>query len=122
MDIFKGLSLIILLQVSTINGTLFDKILQSFDDNGNAGQNCVLIIKAGGSIPFEEFPSVPTIIMDVTKNQTHNVKKNADLIGGHYGNEMKRVSKYMGSFDNFEVKIFFFCTILQKFSKCEVKA
>ena len=115
MDIFKGLSLIILLQVScTIEGTVFDKILQSFDDNGNACQNCVLIIKAGGSIPFEEFPSVPTIIMDVTKNQTHNVKKNADLIGGHYGNEMKRVSKYLGSFDNFEVKIFFFRTILQK--------
>ena len=118
-----GLSLIILLQVSTIKGTIFDKILQSFDENGgNAGLNCVLIIKAGGSVPFDEFPSVPTIIMDVTKNQTHNVKKNADLIGGHYGNEMKRVSKYLGSFDNFEVKIFFFRTILQKLSKCEVKA
>ena len=57
-----------------------------------------MVLKARDSkIIFEE-SSIPTIIMDL-HDPPNDVEKNANIIGGHYGNEMKRASKYEDSFE-----------------------
>ena len=102
MSLLKLNLILIIFNIISANGNIFDKILQTFEGE-NEKINCVMVIKANDSkIVFEE-ATVPTIIMDL-HDLPDDVEKNANVIGGHYGNEMKRASKYEDSFDKYHDK------------------
>ena len=92
MNFKFNLILIVAFNIISVRGNGFDQILQTFQGK-NEKVNCVMVIKAKDSkITFEDL-SVPTIIMDL-HDLPNDVEKNPNVIGGHYGNEMKRASKY----------------------------
>ena len=114
---FLKLNLILIMFVISVRGNIFDQILQTFKRK-NEKVNCVMVIKGNDSqIVFEE-ATVPTIIMDL-HDLPNDVEKNANIIGGHYGNELKRASKYEDSFD-IMMRPFEFCIVIV-ISKCYVK-
>ena len=106
---FLKLNLILIMFVISVRGNIFDLILQTFKRK-NEKVNCVMVIKGNDSqIVFEE-ATVPTIIMDL-HDLPNDVEKNANIIGGHYGNELKRASKYEDSFD-IMIRPFEFCIVI----------
>ena len=92
MNLLTLTLILILIKFIAAKRNVFDQILKTFEGEIEK-VHCVILMKADGGIPFEESTSVPIINVDIN-NLPGAIQPNANIIGGHYGNQLKKASKY----------------------------
>ena len=92
MNLLTLTLILILIKFIAAKRNVFDQILKTFEGEIEK-VHCVILMKADGGIPFEESTSVPIINVDIN-NLPGDIEPNANVIGGHYGNQLKKASKY----------------------------
>ena len=92
MNLLTLTLILILIKFIAAKRNVFDQILKTFEGEIEK-VHCVILMKDDGGIPFEESTSVPIINVDIN-NLPGDIEPNANVIGGHYGNQLKKASKY----------------------------
>ena len=98
MNLLKLTLILVLIKFIAAKRNVFDQILKTFEGEIEK-VHCVILMKADGGIPFEESTSVPIINVDIN-NLPGDIEPNANIIGGHYGNQLKKASKYEECFES----------------------
>ena len=98
MNLLTLTLILILIKFIAAKRNVFDQILKTFEGEIEK-VHCVILMKADGGIPFEESTSVPIINVDIN-NLPGDIEPNANIIGGHYGNQLKKASKYEECFES----------------------
>ena len=117
MNLSNIILILTLVKFTTAKRNVFDQILNTFEGEIER-VHCVILMKTDdGGIPFGESTSIPIINMNIN-NLPDDIEPDANIIGGHYGNELKKVSKYEECFDHethFTCHFFNFIVIMNFF-------